>query len=378
MKIITYANSLEECQKLDKNNVDEIIVSSKEFSRFAKNEMSEVVKILNVKFKAKIIFEWDVLYPENKFKKIIEIFNQLPVSLIAHIRVQDPGILNFVIKNYPWMKIQLILETGNHNLIGLKRWETFVGDRLERIILSNELSKEHLHNYAKNLKTPIEVLIFGRILLFYSPRGLLKPVFDKKAEYIETFGTSEESPHSGFPLIENTHGTFMFNVKDLSLLSHVDEMAEMGIKYFRVDNRFEIDGLDINDILFAIKNSDFEIKGPRPFVKGFYNINKTDVLFVKLKNSRIQRNDTNYLGEVLDVEKDSQLCLISKKNYHIDEVVKLKLVTPEGKIKKIELKNFRNTNNENVVDLSAESLYLISYVNGVTVKTQIYLDDSNT
>jgi len=48
----------------------------------------------------------------------------------------------------------------------------------------------------------------------------LSPLEEKKHlnDALEAYGTSEESPHSGFPIVENRHGTFMFNVKDLSLL----------------------------------------------------------------------------------------------------------------------------------------------------------------
>ena len=105
-----------------------------------------------------------------------------------------------------------------------------MGDQCERLVLSNELSKEKLLEYAHLLNTPIEVLVFGRILLFYSPRLLLSPLEKTELENnhsIEAFGTSEESPHSGFPLIENSHGTFMFNVKDLYLLDHLEELKEM-------------------------------------------------------------------------------------------------------------------------------------------------------
>ncbi len=380
MNILSYATSINELIKLNECGVNELIISSAEFSRFNQNSFDELIQMIEFKknLSAKLIFEWDILEQENKFKKTCEIFKKLPIHEFSSIRVQDPGVVHFIKTHYPWLKIQLILETGNHNLVGLKRWEDYLGNQLERLILSNELSRELLKNYGQTLKTPIEILCFGRILLFYSPRGLLKPLYDKKSDYIEASGTSEESPHSGFPLIENRHGTFMFNVKDLSLVEHVAELLEMNIHNLRIDLRFDAFLNHADAIMKALKNKVevFKIDGPRPFIKGFYNINKTDVLFVKLKNNRIARNDANYLAEVVDVEKEINLVLKIKKNFEISEELKLKIITPEGKEKKITVSEFLNSKKEKVSKLINEKIVTISYVNGVTVKSQIYLDSS--
>lgn len=380
MNIISYATSTYELEMLSKSGANEIVVSSSEFSRFNQNSFDELLKMIELKNKisSKLILEWDILEQDSKFKKTCEHFKKLPIHEFSSIRIQDPGVVHFIKTHYPWLKIQLILETGNHNLVGLQKWETYLGTQLERLILSNELSKEHLKSYGSSLNTPIEVLCFGRILLFYSPRGLLNPLYDKKAEYIEASGTSEESPHSGFPLIENRHGTFMFNVKDLSLIEHVNEFVEMNILNLRIDLRFDR-FFESREIIFtAMRNlvSEFKIEGPRPFVKGFYNINKTDVLFVKLKNNRIARNDSNYLAEVVDVEKEINLVIKIKKNITVTGEMKIRIVTPEGKEKKLQVSDFYNSKKEKVSTLQNEKIVIIPFVNGVTVKSQIYLDSN--
>jgi len=377
MKIISYATSTNEILKLNDHGIHEIVISSAEFSRFNQNSFEELINMIELKNKisARLVFEWDILEQENKFKKTVELFKKLPIHEFSSIRIQDPGVVHFIKTHYPWLKIQLILETGNHNLVGLKKWEEYLGAQLERLILSNELSKEHLKSYGQTLSTPIEILCFGRILLFYSPRGLLKPLYDKKSDYIEASGTSEESPHSGFPLIENRHGTFMFNVKDLSLIEHIKEMIDMNIVHLRLDLRFDDFFAQVGSFMQAINNQVelFKVEGPRPFIKGFYNINKTDVLFVKLKNNRIARNDANYLAEVVDVEKDVNLVIKMKKNYEVMANLKLKIITPEGKEKNIEVYEFLNSEKQKINHLINEKIVIIPFVNGVTVKSQVYL-----
>src|SRR5690606_27249455 len=123
------------------------------------------------------------------------------------IRALDPGIMQFLFEATD-KPLHFVADTGNHNLIGLKRWESYFDNRLERLVLSIELSRESLKTIIPSLKTPCELLVLGRILLFHSPRALLAPLAGPVADpaWLEAVGASEESPHKGFPLIENKQG----------------------------------------------------------------------------------------------------------------------------------------------------------------------------
>lgn len=389
MKLITYIENVRELETflVEKNPAldYELVVGHDFLSRYSKTSIDELLTIVNlaVKDNLPLVLEWDALYQEERFQKAKTVMEHLPLHDFKAIRVQDPGAIHFVKTHYPWLKMQVILENGNHNLEGLKKWEEYLGDQCERLILSNELSREMLRDYSKELKTPLEILAFGRLLLFYSPRLLLSPLEkeEMRKPFIEASGSSEESPHTGFPLIENQHGTFMFNVKDLSLLDHLQEIEEMGIRHVRVDLRFDdnfknylVPMLD----LFSGKTSEIapEVKKlhPRPLIKGFYNINKTDVLFTKLKNKRTQRQDQNYIGEIVDVERDCQLALLVKTEAFNEGVVpSVFMITPEGKEKTVTLQWVKTSSGEDVEKAMKNDLVLIPYINGVTVKTQVYL-----
>lgn len=390
MRIVTYVENaiqLEKAIDLNKKLDQEVIVSSTELSRYINTTLETMLEMVMLakKNNLEIVLEWDTLNQEEKFKSSCLIIDRLPMHEFKAIRLQDPGAVFYIKNKYPWLKIQLILENGNHNLIGLTKWCQYLGDQCERLVLSNELSKEKLSEYAKAIKTPIEVLVFGRILLFYTPRLLLSPLEKKELEStrrIEAFGTSEESPHSGFPLIENHHGTFMFNVKDLYLLDHLDELSRMGILHARVDLRFD-DSFDkySEDIanLFTGKVSESSLlikkSHVRPLIKGFYNINKTDVLFTKLKNSRTQRLDESYIGEIVDVERDQQLALLIKTNgFEKSSLKEIKFITPEGKDKVVTLAWMKSSLGENIEKAQRNDLVLIPYTRGVSVKTQVYLN----
>lgn len=397
MKFVTYAENttqlkelaiLVETKRIDVKDL-EVIVGTTAISRYSENTVAglDEMIVINQKYKLPLVLEWDVLQQESLFQKNAELVSRLSLHEFKAIRVQDPGALNFVKEKFPWLKIQLILENGNHNFVGLSRWSEFLGGQLDRLVLSNELSREHLRLYATELKTDLEVLVFGRILLFYSPRLLLSPIqkeeIKKEAieKNIEAFGTSEESPHAGFPLIENRHGTFMFNVKDLYLLEHLEELKALNIKAVRFDLRFDDSFGHLENALdlFAgkIKHGDvatIKAEHPRPMIKGFYNINKTDVLFTKLKNKRIQRQDDNYIGEIVDVEREQQMALLIKsKHLTLTTGDELQLVTPEGKTKTLGVKNFTDTSGAGKTKATTNEVVLLPFISGVVAKTQVYL-----
>lgn len=397
MKFITYAENLEQltklsdlvnAKKIDLSNL-EVIVGTSAISRYSEASLEDLEMIIthNQKFKLPLVLEWDSLAQENLFQKSIELIKRLPLHEFIAIRVQDPGALNFIKENYSWMKVQLILENGNHNFAGLTRWSEFLGEQLDRLVLSNELSREHLRSYSEQLQSGLEVLVYGRILLFYSPRLLLSPLKREELEKtlinknIEAFGTSEESPHAGFPLIENRHGTFMFNVKDLYLLEHLEDLKALNLKAVRFDLRFDGSFKHLEKMIDLFSGSlghtdvsDIKTNHTRPMIKGFYNINKTDVLFTKLKNKRIQRQDDNYIGEIVDVERDQQMALVVKsKTLSLNLGDEIQLVTPEGKVKVVSIKNLQSTNKKSVESAATNEIVLLPYTSGIVAKTQVYL-----
>jgi putative protease len=386
MNLITYISSIEQLEKCCEAGLKQIILEHKAVSRFGKLGTEEFITIANraQELNIEIALEWDVLMTESEFGSKSDIVLKLN-DYFQSIRVQDAGAIYFAVTKLD-KKIQLILESANHNLKAVEHWVSFAGDKLERIILSIELEKSVLEEYCKKLKHPIEFLGLGRILLFYTPRNLLStllPEDDEKRSksmssnhFLEATGESEESPHKGFPLIENGHGTFMFHIKRLFLLEHLSEMKDFGVDTVRVDMRFD-DNFDIKTIselsTSTEKAKSFKTEYPYDVIKGYFNINKTDVLFKKLKNNRVQRKDKSYIGEVIEIVKSEYMAIMIKKNsISVDDEVLF--ITPEGREMSCKVFFLRNSNNEDVESASKDQLCLINYFSGVWPKSQVYLN----
>lgn len=389
MKVTTYAQTLHDLSLIKENGLEEVILGHKEFSRLGKLTDEDLKKLSTRAQELNLvrIFEWDILMTEKDFSPLAK---KLPQYLdqFDEIRLQDPGALEFILTNTD-KKIQWVTENGNHNLVGLKNWEIYIGERLTRLVLSIEIPKASLTDYLKELATPVEILGLGRILLFYTPRSLLSPLVKNSdepvtksmlgEETLEALGESEESPHKGFPLIENRHGTFMFHIKEFCLLDYAQELSSLGLGYFRLDLRSTDLATYLPQSISIIQNfsaesfDQFKQDYPQDLMKGFYLVNKTDILFPKLKNSRLVRKDEGYVGEILDVAKGEYAVIQLKGKVKLKVGDKLKFIHPEGKEYIVPVMWLKSSDLTEINEAHENQLVLMNTMNGLWVRGQAYL-----
>lgn len=378
MKLTSYARTLHDLSIMKNDGFSEVILEPKSLSRFGKLTNEEFVNFSNraKELGLRVLLEWDILMTEDVFvSKMPELKSLLPFA--DALRVQDPGALNWAIENTE-KPLQFIAENGNHNLKALQGWIDLAAGKMERIILSIELPKTSIQEYVQKLSVPCELLGFGRILLFYTPRPLLSALVPEKIsqnEELAALGESEESPHKGFPLVENQHGTFMFHIKEFCLVDFANELAELGLGFFRIDQRWEN---RLADVVGLVKNFDaekfeaFKESYSQDLMRGFYLVNKTDVLFPKLKNSRLQKREGDYIGEVLEAEKGSHLAIMVKNSRGLKVTDQLKIVHPKGEVFEAKIYSLKNLALEEVSEIPAGKIAVIQFIGGVWVKSQVF------
>ncbi len=378
MKLSSYAQNLYDLSLLKDQGFSEVILEHKEFARFGKLSDDDFVSLGKraKELGLRVLFEWDILMTENTFRILAQKISNFEFDVL---RVQDPGALNWAIENTK-KPLHFIAENGNHNKEGLQGWIDISESRLERIALSIELSKDIIKDYCSNLKVNCELLGFGRILLFYTPRMLLSPLSSEKIsanEEIAALGESEESPHKGFPLVENRHGTFMFHIKEFSLIEFAQELKIFGLGFLRVDLRWENREF-LKAIVSLVNTFDqetfetFKKDFPQDLMRGFYLVNKTDVLFPKLKNHRLQKREGDYVGEVVEAEKGSHLAIMVKNSRGLKKSDVLKIIHPKGEVFEARIYSLRNLSLEDVEEIPANQMALIQFVGGIWVKSHVF------
>jgi putative protease len=381
MNLIFPVDSNENLEDIISKQTDMIsaIIGFREISRYFKSSLDEAEEYLSKlkQYGVKTYLQWDILMTDTTFAYACSFLSKINLNEFAGIRVQDPGTLYWLKEKFPEVAIHYIVETGNHNMVGLNRWLD-TGANIKRFVLSAELSFDLLKSFRNQLsrEVELEVQALGRVLLFYTPRALLTPLGeqDKKNmsnKYIEGTGTSEESPHKGFPLIENMHGTFMFNTKDIFIFDELEKVSELHTMFFRCDSHH----LRISEIIDGLKNNieedilSLKKKYPVSLIKGFFKTNKTDVLFKKLKNSRIQGRVDNFLGEIVDVKKKKHAGLFLRDGSTLSIGDIINFTTPEGKVKELTVNQMKNGAGHIIEKAQGGQVVFFPPIGGISVRT---------
>ena len=197
LKLTTYIQDNTQLALLKHTSIQEVILEHKVMSRLGTLTTSQIKSLAN---QAKTegynpILQWDILGNDEDLQKGINIIKQLPLHLIQAIRVQDLGVAELLRTQFPKLPLHLIVESGNHNLIGLQHWVQYFKNQIKRLIISTELPETTLKQYCHQLEVPCEILGVGRILLFYTPRNLLAPFDPSSVESKEKMVTSDEHQH---------------------------------------------------------------------------------------------------------------------------------------------------------------------------------------
>ncbi|MEC7183945.1 MAG: U32 family peptidase [Bdellovibrionota bacterium] len=375
----TYLESEDQILPFKKAGFKEVILEPRELSRMGRLKLDESIRLARIAVKSGLspILSWDILMTENIFQKVELYLKDVPLEIFSAIRVQDPGAVEFLKSKYPDIPIHLILETGHHNFESISGWIEHLGVQLKRIVLSLELPKKTLQLFLSKIPCETELLGLGRILLFYTPRNLLSPSFSLKEEFIEVTGASSETPHKDFPIIENRHGTFMYHPKGHNLLEHASELKGMGLNFLRFDLRGE-ECIPLLEKVGPILRSGINLSNVKDYfsqkcIQGFFKANKSDVLFKKLKNHRIQRKDENYLGEVVEVVKKNYVAVLlknPKENVSLNDELEFK--TPEGRVKTQKAYFLRNALLEDVEMGTHGEVVFVPHMSALSVRTAVY------
>ena len=201
----------------------------------------------------------------------------------------DPGLIAMVRERWPEIPVHLSVQANTVNFAAVKFWKSL---GLSRIILSRELSLDEIEEIRQECPDiELEVFIHGALCIAYSGRCLLSGYFnhrdanqgtctnscrwDYKVDSAIEDGTGDiqkidfdfdkalgESPlsdcgsqprhpeadkvyvisrkdHPGelMPVLEDEHGTYIMNSKDLRAVEHVERLVKIGIDSLKVEGR---------------------------------------------------------------------------------------------------------------------------------------------
>ncbi|MGB3508447.1 MAG: U32 family peptidase [Microcoleaceae cyanobacterium] len=376
MQFNTFVSSINDLEKcVNAPNLQEILLQPIILARQGQLSQQQLQSLASaaIQHNLRPVLVWDILMPEKVMSQICQQLTQWDMSKFSAVRVCDPGAAWWLKTHYPTIALQLIVETGNHNLEALRGWCDIFSDSLERLILSIELPEQKLIEYCQTLPVGCEILGVGQILLFYSPRSLLSPHLldsDSKPEVnLQTTVSSEDSNNRPFPTVETVHGTFMFLDKDQFILDKLDGLEQAGLDMVCLDLRhLGRDGdvaVDIDQICSQVLTDPSALRKnwPRPTRSPFFNANRTTSIFSRMKSKHklVQYREEVGLAEVLAGESGNYVVFQSLRPFAVAQVENL--IVPTGE--EIEIREeivFRNLNGEVVESCDREQILITDWI----------------
>lgn len=159
--------------------------------------------------------------------------------------VADFGVFQMVKDILPDMPVHISTQANTVNWMSAKFWQQ---NGATRIVLARELSLAELSGIRKKTTAELEIFVHGAMCISYSGRCLLSSYMTGRdanrgacpqACRWKYHLVEEKRPGEYFPVMEDEHGTYVFNSRDLCLLNYIPEFIGMGIDSFKIEGRMK-------------------------------------------------------------------------------------------------------------------------------------------
>ena len=170
---------------------------------------------------------------EDAIKLAIKVYNFGADAII----IQDLGLLEYLIKNYPEIPVHASTQMTTHNLTGVKQLENM---GVQRVVLSRELSINEIKDICKNTKVEIETFIHGALCICYSGQCLFSSIIGGRSG---NRGLCAQPCRLPYTLIDEKNNTLdkghLLSPRDLNAIKYLPELIRAGVKCFKIEGRLK-------------------------------------------------------------------------------------------------------------------------------------------
>lgn len=346
------------------------------------------------------------------------VINMKPDALI----MSDPGLIMMVREKWPEMPVHLSVQANTVNFATVKFWQSM---GLTRVILSRELSLDEIEEIRQLCPDmELEVFVHGALCIAYSGRCLLSGYFNHRDPNQGTCTNScrwdykvhdaaedaagvirlnefdfkaemEKSSLSGcgslprhpladnvylieekgrpgelLPIMEDEHGTYIMNSKDLRAIEHVERLIKMGVDSLKIEGRTKSRYYvartcqnyrkAIDDALAGRPFdwnlvSDLENLANRGYTDGFYQRHHT-AEHQNYKQGYSISNRSLYVGDVVAYDAEKGLADIEARNkFAVGD--RLQVIHPKGN-QELVVEEMFNKKGEHIQEASGSGYFV--------------------
>ncbi len=351
-ELLAPAGDLEKLKIAVLYGADAVYIGGEHFSLRAKaknfsiSDMKEGISFAH-NHGVKIYVTANIIAHNEDFKGMSEYFIELEKMKVDAILVADPGVFQIAKETIPNMEIHLSTQANNTNYKSAQFWYSL---GVKRIVLARELSLNEIKEIRDNTKEDMELEAFvhGAMCISYSGRCLLSNYMTNrdanKGECSHPcrwkyYLVEEKRPNEYMPVVENERGTYIYNSKDLCMITHIPDLINSGISSLKLEGRMKTP-FYVGTVVKAYREAiDDYIKDPnlynskldyyleevskashREYTTGFYYDKPSGNEQIYTSNSYLRTYE--FLGMVLDYNETTNIATIEQRNKFVvgDEV----------------------------------------------------------
>jgi len=193
----------------------------------------------------KVYIALNVFAHNRDLKQFTEHLRSLRATGADGLIVADPGILLLCKETVPDMPVHLSTQANVTNSHSVRFWAS---QGVRRINLARELSLREIREIRQGTDTELEIFVHGALCISYSGRCMLSNYLTGRdanqgscahpCRYSYAL-VEEKRPGVYFPVEEDERGTYIFNSRDLCLLSRLPELVAVGVDAIKIEGRMK-------------------------------------------------------------------------------------------------------------------------------------------
>ena len=211
---------------------------------FTVDELLQAVEYAHSQNK-KVYLTLNAVIDESELAEFQGYVNDIKSIAFDAIIISDPGAMQKVREIVPGARIHISTQTSTSNHEAANFWGNLGAFRVN---LARELNYNDVKDICSLSNIEIEVFVHGALCISYSGRCMLSKYMSgrdaNKGQCSHTcrwkyYLMEEKRPNAFFPVYQDKRGTYIYNSRDLCLLSELDKVVETGVSSLKIEGRMK-------------------------------------------------------------------------------------------------------------------------------------------
>lgn len=299
-------------------------------NNFALDEIKEACLYAH-KLNKKIYVTVNIIFHNENIDGLVDYLKKLSEYKVDAIIVSDPSVIDIIIKNNIDLVVHISTQMSTLNYESALFWKDL---GIPRVVLGREASREEIKEIIDKTGLEVEMFIHGAMCSSYSGRCVLSNYFTGRDA---NRGGCAQICRWEFDLVDKdknkieSNTKFTMSTKDLSHISNLKDILDLGVDSLKIEGRMRSDYYiatvvkTYRDAIDDYYNNELTTEKIKYYTKILNRVANRDSIsqfFDRFPGvneqyylGRQEISNQDYLGIVLDYDKDSKIVTLEQRNY---------------------------------------------------------------